>query len=159
MNYCPLPLQNNKLNIKNHIKTIKFYGLGPENPKESNDKFWKDKAQLWEIPEGDARGRLCANCEHYVMTTEILDCIDNEQAAKFKTSMVSPKLVDIESKPTAYCTLHEITCSPLRTCNDQEMGGPIDDVKYKAIQMAKAVNKDLDVEEFTDPFEDSTKED
>lgn len=158
MDYCPLPLQNNKLNIKNHLKAIKFHGLGPADPRQSNEKFWKDKAELWGVTEGDARGRLCANCEHYVMTTDILDCIDNEQAAKFKVSMVDPSLVDIESKPTAYCTLYEITCSPVRTCNDQEMGGPIDDVKMKAIKLAKTVNEDLDIEEFTDPFEDSTKD-
>ena len=158
MDYCPLPLQNNALNIKNHKRTIKLFGLGPADPRQPNDKFWKDKAERWQVSEGDARGRLCANCEHYIMTSDILDCIEEGPAKNFKTSMVDPKLVDIESQPQAYCSLYEITCSPLRTCNDQEPGGPIDDVKYKALKLAKAVEEsDMDLEEIADPFEDSTE--
>ena len=71
MDYCPLPLQNNKLNIANHLKTIKEHGLGPADPRQSNVSFWKDKGKTWGITEGDARGRLCANCEHYINTTKI----------------------------------------------------------------------------------------
>ena len=159
MNYCPLPLQNNKLNIKNHVKTIKEHGLGPADPRKSNPEFWQDKAKKWGVTEGDARGRLCANCEHYLQTTQIKDCIDNGPAKEFKTSMVDKSLVDIESKPVAYCNLYEITCSPTRTCDSQELGGPIDDVKYKAIEQAKALkDSGFDFEEFDDPFKDSTEE-
>lgn len=159
MDYCPLPLQNNKLNIKNHLKTIKLYGLGPADPRIPNNQFWRDKAERWDVTEGDARGRLCANCEHYLQTTKILDCIENTPAKTFKTSMVDPSIVDIESKPVAYCMLYEITCSPTRTCDSQELGGPIDDVKYEAIKTAQALNNSgFDFEEFDDPFEDSTQE-
>ena len=161
MDYCPLPLQNNKLNIKNHIKTIKEHGLGPADPRQSNATFWQNKAKKWGVTEGDARGRLCANCEHYLETTKIKDCINSSPAAKFKTSSVpnNPPLVDIESKPVAYCMLYDITCSPTRTCDSQEMGGPIDDVKYKALQLAKSVNDSgFDFEEFNDPFKDSTQD-
>ena len=159
MDYCPLPLQNNKLNIKNHLKTIKLYGLGPVDPRIPNTQFWRDKAERWDVTEGDARGRLCANCEHYLQTTKILDCIDSTQAKDFKTSMVDPSIVDIESKPVAYCMLYEITCSPTRTCDSQELGGPIDDVKYEAIKTAQALNDSgFDFEEFDDPFADSTQE-
>ena len=159
MDYCPLPLQNNKLNIKNHLKTIKLYGLGPADPRIPNTQFWRDKAERWDVTEGDARGRLCANCEHYLQTTKILNCIDSTQAKDFKTSMVDPSIVDIESKPVAYCMLYEITCSPTRTCDSQELGGPIDDVKYEAIKTAQALNDSgFDFEEFDDPFADSTQE-
>lgn len=158
MDYCPLPLQNNALNIKNHKKTIKLHGLGPADPRQPNNAFWKDKAERWNVSEGDARGRLCANCEHYIMTSDILDCIEEGPAKNFKTSMVDPSLVDIESQPQAYCSLYDITCSPLRTCNDQEPGGPIDDIKYKAMQLAKAVDEsEMDLEEIENPFEDSTE--
>ena len=157
MDYCPLPLQNNKLNIKNHIKTIKEHGLGPADPRIPNHQFWRDKAERWDVTEGDARGRLCANCEHFLQTTKIKDCIDSTSAKTFKTSMVDPSIVDIESKPVAYCMLYEITCSPTRTCDSQELGGPIDDVKYEAIKAAQALNKSgFDFEEFNDPFADST---
>lgn len=159
MDNCPLPLQNNKLNIKNHLKAIKEHGLGPEDPRKPNTIFWQDKAKKWHVTEGDARGRLCSNCEHYLNTTEITDCIDNGPAKNFKTSMVAPSIADIESKPVAYCMLYDITCSPIRTCDSQELGGPIDDVKYEAIKTAKAVkDSGFDFEEFEDPFKDSLEE-
>ena len=156
MDNCPIALTSNQVNIKNHKKTIKEHGLGPADPRKSNDEFWKDKASKWGVSVGDARGRLCANCEHFLQTTEVKDCIDNGPAKNFKTSMVDPSIADIESKPVAYCMLYEITCSPTRTCDSQELGGPIDDVKYQAIKTAQALDKQgFDFEEFDDPFSSS----
>ena len=158
LDYCPLPLQNNKLNVKNHLSTIKLHGLGPANPRDSNMSFWEDKAKKWKTTEGDARGRLCANCEHFINTTAIDECIINGPALSLKASTLplSPKWADIESRPVAYCTLYDITCSSVRTCDSQEMGGPIDDVKLKAIELAKAMQKSgFDVTEFENPFGDS----
>lgn len=147
---CPIELQNNSLNVANHLKTIAEHGLGPADPRESNPVFWQDKATKWGISEGDARGRLCANCEHFLNTTAITDCINNGPALTLKASALplEPKWADIESKPVAFCTLYRITCSPLRTCDDQELGGPMDDIKVKAIELADAVsNASIDTEE------------
>ena len=159
---CPLPLQSNELNAQNHLYVIQNFGLGPADPRQPNTEFWQDKAQKWGISEGDARGRLCANCEHYLETTAIKECINNGPAKNIKASSLplEPKWADIESRPTAYCTLYHITCSPVRTCDSQEMGGPIDDVKQKALELAKAIEEaDMDVEEIVDINEDTTKED
>ena len=161
LDFCPLPLQNNKLNVANHLKTIKLHALGPADPRQSNMAFWEDKAKKWKTTEGDARGRLCANCEHYMDTSAIDECIVNGPALNLKASALplSPKWADIESRPVAYCTLYDITCSPVRTCDSQEMGGPIDDVKLKAIELVKAMQESgFDVTEFEDPFSDSTKD-
>lgn len=124
---CPLALRSTEENIRNHIKTIKEHGLGPADPRKSNAAFWQDKAKKWGVTEGDARGRLCANCEHYIQTPSIQKCIEETPAKNFKTSMVpnKPSLADIESKPVAICALYDITCSPTRTCDSQELGGPI----------------------------------
>ena len=152
-------LMSNDVNIKNHKFVIKHHHLGPADPTQSNDAFWKYLGEHWGIKAGDARGRLCANCEHFVCTTPIKEMIDNGPAKKFKTSMVDPSIVDLESKPVAWCNMYDITCSPTRTCDEQELGGPIDDIKMKAIEIAQAVkNSDFDVEEFSDPFKDTTKE-
>ena len=158
---CPMPLQVNKLNIINHLDTIKKHGLGPADPRQSNMPFWEDKAKKWKTTEGDARGRLCSNCEHYLNTSDIEECIVNGPALGLKASALplTPKWADIESRPVAYCTLYDITCSPVRTCDSQEMGGPIDDVKLKAIELAKAMSESgMDINEFEDPFSDSTKD-
>ena len=148
--YCPLPLQNNKLNIKNHLKTIKEAKLGPADPRQPNEAFWQDKAKKWQTTEGDARGRLCANCEHYLATSDIYDCITEGPALHLKASELplNPKWADIESRPVAYCTLHDITCSPTRTCDDQELGGPIDDIKEKVIELFNVMqDSELDTKE------------
>lgn len=158
---CPMPLQINKLNVVNHLDTIKKHGLGPADPRQSNMAFWEDKAKKWQTTEGDARGRLCANCEHYLNTSDIEACIVNGPALELKASALplTPKWADIESRPVAYCTLYDITCSPVRTCDSQELGGPIDDVKLKAIELAKAMSESgFDINEFEDPFSDSTKD-
>ena len=134
---CPDSIQSNKVNIANHLKTIKEAALGPADPRKSNEDFWIDKGQKWGITEGDARGRLCMNCEHYIETPSIQYCINTSEAKGFKTSSVphKPPLVDIESQPVAWCSLHDITCSPTRTCDDQEMGGPIyDDEEYASLK-------------------------
>lgn len=142
---CPLPLQNNKLNVKNHLSTIEFHGLGPADPRQPNEEFWRMKSMRWGCSEGDARGRLCANCEYYVNTTQIENCIANGPAYELKASQlpITPKWADIESHPVAYCVKFDITCSPVRTCDEQEMGGPIDDARV----------------EYEDPFTDTTEED
>ena len=157
---CPVELQDNALNVKNHLKAIKDNGLGPADPTQSNDAFWKDKAKTWSIPVGDARGRLCANCEHYVNASFIQECIDKGPAKNIKASALplEPKWVDIESKPTAFCTLLKITCSPLRTCDEQEPGGPVDDTKLKAIELGNVVSNDIDTDEFADLFKSSVEE-
>ena len=55
--------------------------------------------------------------------------------------------------------LFEITCSPTRTCDDQELGGPIDDVKAAALDVAKKVaSSGFDLNEYENPFADTTEE-
>lgn len=150
---CPMALQSNAVNAANHLITIRDHGLGPADPREMNTVFWQDKATKWQVSEGDARGRLCANCEHYLSTTKINECITNGPALNLKASdlPLDPKWADIESRPTAFCTLYEITCSPIRTCDSQEMGGPIDDLKLKAIEAAQAVQESgIDSDELED---------
>ena len=148
---CPPALVDSKINVANHLKSIKEVGLGPIDPRQPNMDFWMDKGKKWGISEGDARSRLCLNCEHYLSTKEIVDCINNGSAKFFKASNlpIKPQLADVESKPVAYCVTRHITCSPTRTCDEQEMGGPIDDVKAMALKLHKTTGG-LDVDELED---------
>ncbi|CAB4154629.1 hypothetical protein UFOVP645_16 [uncultured Caudovirales phage] len=126
---CPLPLTDNSLNIANHLVAIQEHGLGPADPREPNTDFWAAKAVIWGVTEGDARGHLCCNCNHYWDTTQVRECIANGPAMELKASNLplTPKWADIESHPVGYCDLYDITCSPIRTCDSQELGGPVDD--------------------------------
>jgi hypothetical protein len=143
MDSCPIPLTDNSVNAANHLKAITENGLGPADPTQSNQAFWQDKATKWQTTEGDARCRLCMNCEHYLNTTEIYDCITSNESLNIKASdlPLTPKWKDIESRPVAYCTLLDITCSPVRTCDAQELGGPMDDIKVAAMQLAMAIQE------------------
>ena len=141
---CPLPLQSNSLNVKNHLKAIEYDGLGPANPTIPNNEFWKDKGTKWNVTEGDARGRLCNNCRYYINATFIKDCIASLPAKNLKASALplTPKWKDVESTPQAYCTLLDITCSPVRTCDHQLMGGPIDDIKIQLPEFKDMLKED-----------------
>lgn len=131
---CPLPLTDVSINIANHLDTIENYGLGPADPRQPNNDFWAAKAVLWGIAEGDARGRLCMNCNHYWDTTQVRECIRTTDTYNLKASALplTPRWADIESHPVGYCDLYDITCSPIRTCDSQEPGGPIDDERQQA---------------------------
>jgi hypothetical protein len=145
---CPLALQSNSLNIKNHLSTIKKHGLGPADPLKLNDSFWIEKSNMWGISEGDARGRTCANCEYYFDTPQIRACVANGPAKDLKASALplTPKWADIESQPIGYCEKWDITCSPIRTCDDQEI--------YQRTDAPQEEEASLD---YADPFKNSIK--
>ncbi|NBP29975.1 MAG: hypothetical protein EBV23_10450 [Flavobacteriia bacterium] len=146
--FCPEPLKNNSINIKNHLIGIKEKGLGPADPRQPNNEFWDDKAEKWGVTQGDARGRLCANCRFFVNSTDIKNCIENGPAKDLKASALplNPKWADIESKPVAFCVLLDITCSPIRTCDFQQLGGPIDDDKRSLPEYSDILNEELNEE-------------
>lgn len=141
---CPLPIQSNSLNVKNHLKAIENNGLGPADPYKPNNEFWDAKAAKWNVSQGDARGRLCNNCRFYVNAKVIKDCIASYPAKDLKASALplTPKWRNVESTPQAYCTLLDITCSPIRTCDQQLMGGPIDDVKLALPEFKNILKED-----------------
>lgn len=141
---CPVALQSNSINVQNHLKAIEEANLGPANPLERNDSYWTDKAVIWGISEGDARGRLCNNCEYYYDTPAIRDCITNGPAMDLKASALPlvPPWADVETHPVGYCEKWDITCSPIRTCDFQEI-----------YQRPDAVPSEEDTSlEYQDPF-------
>lgn len=146
---CPAAIRSNAINVQNHLKAIEEANLGPADPLERNDAFWQDKAVLWGITEGDARGRLCNNCEYYYDTPAIRECISTNPANDIKASQLPlvPPWADIEDHPVGYCEKWDITCSPVRTCDDQEI--------YQREDSPEDVNPILDyVDPFKSPLED-----
>ena len=146
---CPKAIKDPKINVKNHLEAIATKGLGPADPRQPNEDFWLDKSKKFGVMEGDARARLCCTCRFYVNTTQMKQFIMETETRNLKASALplKPKWADIESFPQAYCTLLDITCSPIRTCDFQLMGGPIDDDKIKLPVFAKMLEEDLKEEE------------
>lgn len=110
------------INLANHMAAIEYAALGPADPREPNTVYWMAKSEIWEVPEGTARTRLCMNCAHYKNDPDTLECVASGPGGQLKPSElpVTPRWADIEGMPGAVCTLWGITCSALRTCNDWE---------------------------------------
>lgn len=110
------------INLANHMAAIEYANLGPSDPREPNTVFWMAKATKWGVLEGTARTRLCMNCAHYKNDPETLDCISNGPGGQMKPSELplTPRWADIDGMPGAVCTMWNITCSALRTCDDWE---------------------------------------
>ena len=122
MDQCPLPTEYPAINLNNHLICIKLANLGPADPRQPSTEFWAAKMKVWKVKEGQARSQLCMNCENYIATQEMLDCIKNGDGAKIKASElpVIPKWSDIDGMPSAVCSLYNITCSSIRTCDSWE---------------------------------------
>ena len=93
---CPIPTMYSQVNIDNHLRCIKLANLGPADPRQPSDAFWQAKMKKWGVQEGQARSQLCMNCEHYIATIEMLDCIKKGSGGKVKASElpITPKWAD-----------------------------------------------------------------
>lgn len=125
MDLCPVATVYKEVNVANHLQAIKLANLGPADPRQPSTLYWGDKMDLWKVPEGTARARLCMDCEHYRDTPENQYCISTGPGGSLKASElpITPKWVDIPGMPAAICSRWSITCSALRTCDDWEPTG------------------------------------
>lgn len=135
---CPLPLQDPKINLANHMVAIDQANLGPADPRKPETVFWMKKSELWNTSVGEARTRLCSNCSHYSSTTEMTNCIKNGPGGQIKASNlpVSPQWADV-ADPSGYCDLYDITCTATRTCDNWDAGGPIDNQKAEDLGLGE----------------------
>lgn len=123
MDNCPVSSVYAEVNLANHLQCIKLANLGPADPRQPSVAFWDDKMIRWKVREGEARSRLCMNCEEYDDSPEIIDCIKSGQGGTLKASDVDSTWADIPGMPTGNCNRWNITCSALRTCDDWEPVG------------------------------------
>jgi len=116
---CPIATIYAGTNISNHIACNVIASYGPPDPTESNDDFWKDKANRWSIPLGEARSRLCMNCNNYDNSEYTMRCISKGNGAKVKVSDIPfvPRWVDTDA-PKAVCTRFNLVTTSIRSCED-----------------------------------------
>lgn len=116
----PVAAVYKEVNLVNHLQCIKFARLGPEDPRTMSAYFWLDKALRWKVKEGEARSRLCMNCEEYDDSPEVVEAFNTLEGGTLKAEEVNPSWVTIEGMPTGNCARWNISCSALRTCDDWE---------------------------------------
>lgn len=100
-------------NRRNRDGVVKNWALGPEetsvDPKANGD-YWSKMADLWEVPEEEARRRFCANCEYYNNTAEMQAQMEAIPLDKF----------DMDGGGRGYCVKFDFVCHNLRTCQAWE---------------------------------------
>ena len=123
---CPIEIVDANANAEHHRFAIAHAMLGPADPSQPNLDFWKELADRWEVGVPDALARRCSNCEHYIDTSGVQECI--KRHGKFDITSLGPDFKDM-GDASGYCTLYHITCTASRVCVDWETGGPITTIK------------------------------
>jgi hypothetical protein len=149
---CPVATQNIEVNLAHRQKAIDEYGYGPLNPNNPNIKFWKKKAEEWQLDSmEEAKSSRCNNCAAFNITSRMLNCIEKgitsgevevpvAEGEESTASVVEPETDDtegaakdawdtIEAGKLGYCTFLKFKCAGSRTCNAWIVGGPIKDKK------------------------------
>ena len=120
---CSPATQDIGLNLKNRQKAIDEYGYGPLNPLEPNVKFWKNKADMWQLDSIDeAKKSLCGNCAAFDISKDSIACI--EKGIGTDSGSENPHDV-VEAGDLGYCRFLKFKCASLRTCDAWVVGGPI----------------------------------
>lgn len=145
-NSCPIATQYKYINLASHLVAIKEANLGPADPRKSSDEYWADKMDAWDVTEGVARTRLCMNCAYYDNSPQTLSCLATGEGGTLKASEIPivPAWADIEGMPAGVCTVWNISCSALRTCDNWEDAKTDPDnvnVDYKSIEKAATMYK------------------
>ncbi len=119
---CPAATQNIKLNLKNRQKAIDEYGYGPADPSQPNNKFWKEKMDMWKVDElSEVKNMLCGNCAAFDITSKALDCISEGIGSEEDPEST------IKAGKLGYCKFLKFKCASKRTCDSWVTGGPIED--------------------------------
>ena len=100
----------NKDNLQ-HV--VDYWNLGPEkaSPKPgANPDYWSEMADVWDMSQSEARRQLCANCEYFENTPEMLRAMEKIKFNAF----------DADGGGRGYCHKFEFICHNLRTCQAWE---------------------------------------
>lgn len=100
----------NKTNMQ---RVLDNWMLGPDkaSPKPgANSAYWNDLAKIWGISSGEARRQLCANCEYFENTPEMMRAMEK---IPFNT-------LDADGGGRGYCHKFDFICHNLRVCQAWE---------------------------------------
>ena len=100
----------NAINTQNAIDN---WNLGPEAASDepgANQEYWAKMADVWSINETEARRQLCANCEYFNNTPEMLKAMEDIPRNDFDTN----------AGGRGWCEKLEFICHNLRSCQAWE---------------------------------------
>lgn len=97
-------------NAKMRDTLMKTQMLGPDKTEAPNGGYWRELAKVWRIAPIQARRRLCANCEYFDNTPEMLAEMESIPEDRF----------DKDGGGRGYCHKFEFICHNLRVCKAWE---------------------------------------
>lgn len=96
----------NKVNLQ---RVVDNWHLGPDkaSPKPgANPEFWDSLAEIWGISTPEARRQLCANCEYFENTPEMMRAMEK----------IPFNALDADGGGRGYCHKFSFICHNLRSC-------------------------------------------
>ena len=100
-------------NAKNRKVVIDKWNLCPESASvkpTDNKECWSSIAKALRVSEEEARASVCANCEYYNNTKDMMLQMNNIPLDKF----------DMDGGGRGYCHKFDFICHSLRTCQAWE---------------------------------------
>lgn len=109
----PIKMVSAKQNMDTMKRLVVDWHLGPDKASEeigANKPFWSSYAKVMKVPEADARRLLCANCEYFENTPEMMKAMDSVPFNKY----------DADGGGRGFCHKFDFICHNLRTCQAWE---------------------------------------
>jgi len=122
---CPVATRDITVNLQNRGKAIDKAHYGPMDPNQPNDRYWADKAKMWDVSPDEAKTQRCGNCAAFSQTTAMLKCIEEGIAGKEGSQKDAMDVID--AGDLGFCEIFDFKCASARTCDAWIVGGPITD--------------------------------
>ena len=106
--------EEDKLDAEELAKNREFvkqnWMLGPEKTQEPNTDYWRKISIVWRISPDQARRNLCANCEYFNDSPDMLAQMEQ----------VPEDAYDKDGGGRGFCQKFDFICHNLRTCQAWE---------------------------------------
>ena len=97
-------------NKKTRDTLVETQMLGPVKVDAPNSEYWRGLANVWRTSPDQAKRRLCANCEYFNDSPEMIEAMEVVPQDEF----------DKDGGGRGYCHKFEFACHHLRTCKAWE---------------------------------------
>ena len=104
------PLTTTKKNAETRQFLMDNWMLGPEKTKGDNSDYWRAISIVWRISPDQARRNLCANCEYFNDSPDMLA----------KMEVIPEDKFDRDGGGRGWCSKFKFICHHQRTCKAWE---------------------------------------
>ena len=97
-------------NAKTRTFMIENWMLGPDKTMQPNSDYWRKLATVWRISPDQAKRNLCANCEYFDDSPDMLAEMESVPEDRF----------DKDGGGRGWCNKFDFICHNLRVCKAWE---------------------------------------